>query len=226
MFQNKGGVMPKAKKRKSGAKSKLNIDSHFLKHFCNVLPDPLDTRDYRYGTVGYGLGAPGIPKTVDYSSETGPVGNQKQTGSCVGWACAYGLRRWLHFKATGQKKKFSVRFAWMGSKEYDPFDLNVPFDGAGTRIRDAFKVMRKFGACPDSLWPFSQPLPDYKKEARIKREAEVDRDVVQDTFQALCSLGHTEADARRLLDAALAGKKKFKDMESLLQAVYQISHDL
>ena len=54
--------------------------------------------------------------------------------------------------------------------------------------------------------------------------AEVQRDVVQETFEVLCSLGHTEADARKLVDAALATKQKFKDVESLLQAVYQQSH--
>ena len=48
-------------------------------------------------------------------------------------------------------------------------------------------------------------------------------DVVQETFQVLCSLGHGESDARKLLDAALAGKAKFKDVESLLHAVYQSS---
>jgi Holliday junction DNA helicase RuvA len=52
-------------------------------------------------------------------------------------------------------------------------------------------------------------------------EAEVERSVVDETFQILCSLGHSESDARRLLDAALASKQKFKDVESLLQAVYQ-----
>ena len=52
-------------------------------------------------------------------------------------------------------------------------------------------------------------------------EAEVERDVVEETYRVLCSLGHNESDARRLLDAALATKTKFKDVESLLQAVYQ-----
>lgn len=54
--------------------------------------------------------------------------------------------------------------------------------------------------------------------------ADVEQDVVEDTFQVLCSLGHSEHDARKLLDAALATKKKFKDVETLLQAVYQQSH--
>ena len=54
--------------------------------------------------------------------------------------------------------------------------------------------------------------------------AEVKRDVVSDTFEVLRSLGHAETDARKLLDAVLATKSKFNDVESLLQAVYAHSH--
>ncbi|TWT39620.1 Holliday junction branch migration protein RuvA [Blastopirellula retiformator] len=50
------------------------------------------------------------------------------------------------------------------------------------------------------------------------------RDVITETFEVLRSLGHSESDARKLVDAALEGKKKYKDVESLLQAVYQLSH--
>ena len=56
------------------------------------------------------------------------------------------------------------------------------------------------------------------------READVEHDVVSETFEVLRTLGHTESDARRLIDTALAGKKKFKDVQELLQAVYQQSH--
>ena len=51
--------------------------------------------------------------------------------------------------------------------------------------------------------------------------ADVPRDVVSDTFDVLRTLGHSEADARRLLDTALGKKQKYKDVESLLHAVYQ-----
>ncbi|HVX64596.1 MAG TPA: Holliday junction branch migration protein RuvA [Pirellulales bacterium] len=51
--------------------------------------------------------------------------------------------------------------------------------------------------------------------------AEVERSVVDETFEVLRSLGHSESDARRLLDAVLKAKKKYSDVESLLQAVYQ-----
>jgi Holliday junction DNA helicase RuvA len=55
------------------------------------------------------------------------------------------------------------------------------------------------------------------------REAEVEQDVVSETFEVLRTLGHSESDARRLLDRALAAKKKYKSTEDLLQAIYQQS---
>jgi holliday junction DNA helicase RuvA len=51
--------------------------------------------------------------------------------------------------------------------------------------------------------------------------AEVELDVVSETFEVLRKLGHSESDARRLIDAALAQKKKYKDVQELLQAIYQ-----
>ncbi len=52
-------------------------------------------------------------------------------------------------------------------------------------------------------------------------EAEVEQDVVSETFEVLRSLGHSESDARRLIDAALGDKKKYANVEALLHAVYQ-----
>lgn len=53
------------------------------------------------------------------------------------------------------------------------------------------------------------------------REAEVEPDIVSETYQLLRGLGHSESDARRLLDSALAAKKKYKDVQSLIEAIYQ-----
>jgi len=49
-------------------------------------------------------------------------------------------------------------------------------------------------------------------------------DVVSETFEVLRELGHSEADARRLLDAAVGTKKKFKDVQALIQLVYEQAH--
>jgi len=49
-------------------------------------------------------------------------------------------------------------------------------------------------------------------------------EVVAETFDALISLGHSESDARKLIDDVLASGKKFKDTETLLTAIYQRVH--
>jgi Holliday junction DNA helicase RuvA len=54
--------------------------------------------------------------------------------------------------------------------------------------------------------------------------AEVETDVVSETFEVLRTLGHSEAEARRLMDAALGQKKKYKSVEELLQVIYQARH--
>ena len=51
--------------------------------------------------------------------------------------------------------------------------------------------------------------------------ADVEPDVIGETFEVLRKLGHSESDARRLIDGALVPKKKFKDVQDLLQAIYQ-----
>ena len=48
--------------------------------------------------------------------------------------------------------------------------------------------------------------------------------VIAETFELLRNLGHTESEARRLMDAALAEKKKYADVQALVQAIYQQSH--
>ena len=50
------------------------------------------------------------------------------------------------------------------------------------------------------------------------------RDVVQDAFEALRMLGHSDPDARKLIDSVLKTKRKFADVEAVLQAIYQQSH--
>lgn len=45
--------------------------------------------------------------------------------------------------------------------------------------------------------------------------------VVDETYQALMVLGHSESDAKRLIEQALVGGKKFKDSEAMIHAIYQ-----
>lgn len=49
-------------------------------------------------------------------------------------------------------------------------------------------------------------------------------DVLVETFDVLRSLGHSDADARRLTDALRAEKKKPKDVQEALEAIYRHMH--
>lgn len=51
--------------------------------------------------------------------------------------------------------------------------------------------------------------------------AEVVNSVARDAFDALLALGHSESDARQLIDEMVDSGKKFKDVEALLTAIYQ-----
>jgi Holliday junction DNA helicase RuvA len=46
-------------------------------------------------------------------------------------------------------------------------------------------------------------------------------DVIRDTFAALLSVGHNEAQARQLIDRVLSGKRKFKTVADMIDAIYQ-----
>ena len=49
-------------------------------------------------------------------------------------------------------------------------------------------------------------------------------DVLSETFEVLRSLGHSDSDARRLVDALRAEKKKPKDVQEALEAIYRQLH--
>jgi len=49
-------------------------------------------------------------------------------------------------------------------------------------------------------------------------------DVLVETFEVLRSLGHSESDARRLVDALRGEKKKPKDVQEALEAIYRQMH--
>lgn len=55
-------------------------------------------------------------------------------------------------------------------------------------------------------------------------EAGIAGDVLSETFEVLQSLGHSDSDARRLIDALRAEKKKPKDVQEALEAIYRQMH--
>jgi Holliday junction DNA helicase RuvA len=62
----------------------------------------------------------------------------------------------------------------------------------------------------------------------VAREAPGDTgivgDVFSETYEVLRSLGHSESDARRLVDALRSEKKKPKDVQEALESIYRTLH--
>lgn len=102
------------------------------------------------------------PSSVDLREQWWPIGNQLDTGSCVGWATADSVLRW-HFVRAGklaQDDRLSVRYIWMASKETDQFDTQPTtfIEESGTSLKAALDVARKYGAVRESELPFSGQL--------------------------------------------------------------------
>jgi Papain family cysteine protease len=138
----------------------------------NVLPSRNTEFDWRIehaDAAGVVAGpAEAIPAAVDLREAWWKIGDQGATGSCVGWATADSLLRWHFVKAKriGRNDTLSVRFMWMASKETDEF-IKAPttfIDEAGTSLKAALDVARKFGAVRADLLPFGGGLYAGKQE--------------------------------------------------------------
>jgi len=106
------------------------------------------------------LAAPAaIPASKDLREKWWTINNQANTGSCVGWASADSVIRW-HFVKAGRLAKdklLSPRFVWMASKETDEFTSQPStfLEAAGTSLKAALDIARKFGTVRDSVLPFA-----------------------------------------------------------------------
>lgn len=134
---------------------------------------------------------------------------------------------------------------FLSSIEREFFELFCQVDGVGVRkalramvrpVQDVAQLIEDQDAKGLSTLPGVGPATAERIIAKLRRKVpkfalmvgrdslaapgEVERDVVSEAYDVLRALGHSESDARRLLDSTLARKKKFKDVEELLRAVY------
>lgn len=145
-----------AKKRKNKRTAK------YLDRICNLIPSKETEVDWRYedALAAGALGAPAaLPAKVDLRQPWWTIGDQLNTGSCVGWATADGVMRYLLVQANRMQKSqlLSPRFVWMASKETDEFTTRPEtfIEGAGTSLKAAADIVRKYGVVVDSLLPFN-----------------------------------------------------------------------
>jgi hypothetical protein len=99
-----------------------------------------------------------MPASVDLRQAWWTIGDQEDTGSCVGWAVAEGVTRYHFVKAgrLGQAEHLSPRYVWMSSKETDEFTSRPEtfIEGAGTSLKSAVEVCRKYGVATEKMLPF------------------------------------------------------------------------
>jgi C1A family cysteine protease len=128
---------------------------------CNLEPSKNTQTDWTFGDA-VASGALGVvaaaPASVDLRAAWWAINDQEDTGSCVGWATADGVVRYQMVKAGKLTKPtlLSPRFTWMGSKETDEF-VNRPttfVEGAGTSLKAAMDIARKYGSVPMASVPF------------------------------------------------------------------------
>jgi Holliday junction DNA helicase RuvA len=140
---------------------------------------------------------------------------------------------------------------FLSDVEREFFELFCSVDGVGSKkaLRAMVRPVREIAAAIEeqdvkflSGLPGIGPATAERIVAKLRRKApkfalmvqrpaesgasgaEQTLDVVSETFEALLSLGHGEADARRLIDGVLeSSKKKFKDSAELIQAIYMNS---
>jgi Holliday junction DNA helicase RuvA len=127
---------------------------------------------------------------------------------------------------------------FLSEVEREFFDLVCEVDGVG--VRKALRaIVRPVGEIATAIeeqdakalsgLPGIGPSTAERMIAKLRRKMPkfallVARDVLAETFEVLRSLGHSDADARRLTDALRAEKKKPKDVQEALEAIYRQMH--
>lgn len=150
--------------------------------------------------------------------------------------------------AIGQGRVTPRLIGFVSEIEREFFDLFCSVDGVGAKkalramvrpVKDIAEMIEDQNAKGLSTLPGIGPATAERMIAKLRRKMskfallvvreqvaaqEVARDLVDEAFHALCALGHSEADARKMLDRLLQSKRKFADIESILHAIYQETH--
>jgi len=129
-----------------------------IRRVCNLEPSKNTEADWKFedAVQSSALTVAALPPaSKDLRASWWNVGDQGSTGSCVGWSSTDGVMRY-HLVAAGKLGKtelLSPRFTWMASKETDEYVTRPEtfIEGAGTSLKAAMDICRKFGVVTDAL---------------------------------------------------------------------------
>ena len=93
-----------------------------------------------------------------------------------------------------------------------------PGIGEATAERIVAKLRRKVGKYALIVGP--EPAVGTPSAGSNGAPENAEPDVIRDTYAALLSVGHTDSQARQAIDRALTGKKKFKSVADMIEAIY------
>jgi Holliday junction DNA helicase RuvA len=96
----------------------------------------------------------------------------------------------------------------------------LPGIGEATAERIVAKLRRKVGKFALIVGSEPGPLAATTDKGANGAPENAEPDVIRDTYAALISVGHSESEARQAIDRVLAGKKKFKSVADMIEAIY------
>lgn len=135
-----------------------------------------------------------------------------------------------------------VGFTNVAEREF--FELFCSVDGVGMRkalramtlpVREVAALIEEQDVKGLSTLPGIGPATAERIIAKLRRkvpkfallvarpedsESETPRDVAEEAYGVLRSLGHAESDARKLLEPILQSKKKYTDVDEIIRVVY------
>lgn len=133
---------------------------------------------------------------------------------------------------------------FLNRAEREFFDLFCSVDGVGSKkalramvrpVQEVAVLIEEQDAKGLAALPGIGPATAERIVAKLRRKmprfalianapsegAEVEQDVVRETFEALMLLGHSESEARTLINDVIDSKKKFKDVDAVIKAIYE-----
>ena len=158
------------------------------------------------------------------------------------------LRTIEYIEGNPQQGRLTPRLVGFTSEaEAEFFELICSVDGVGVRkaLRSMVRPVREVAAAIEEqdieqlvALPGIGPAVAERIVAKLRRKMArfalmvarecptsemTDHDVVNETFEALVSVGHSAADARKLIESATSAKKKYKSTDEMLVEIYRMN---